>query len=324
MKNDVYFSRIFSYLDYYVDMSEFFINKGLNSNLYVQLSGGQGFYQIDVYVVARFRFYYSEGAINWSTAEISAWKRRFTQLVYNTWSEKWLLISDISCEPISVERGRVSLPRTRVRVHAVDVENPSVRLPTNQNIYAIGVYRQADGENRQRQWANFLEVSRATVNDARHNNLPTGTCKAELYENSLEPRNNDSDDNVQVTAMHEFGHMLGLSHPNDMQEGCMQNRNAQICYGEAYSAESASIMGRGQVVRRVDYRIFVHIVSQLIPTVLLPGSINLLNRRRRLLWSVEGTNSARCNNRTALSDNHGVSVRSPVRGVTQHGPIGMV
>lgn len=305
-------------------MSQFFINKGFNRNLYVQLSGGERFYQIDVYVVARFRFFYVEGVNNWTRSEIAAWTLRFARLVYNTWSEQWELFSDISCDPINVERGRIFSPRARVRVHVVDVENSSVRLATNQHIFAINVFRRAARDYRQRQWAGALDTSRATVADARNIALPSGATEAQIYEDSLEIRNSEVDANVQRAAMHEFGHMLGLMHPNDMQEGCMRDRSASICYGQAYSPESESIMGRGQEVRRDEYRVFVHIISQLVPTVLSRGSLSLFDRTHRLLWSVEGTNSVWCDGRLSSIENLDIGIRGTRRGAIQRGPVGLV
>lgn len=270
-------------------MSHWYSNLGFNRNLLVQLSGGPQQYQLDVYVIARFRFFHTEDTPNWTVGEADSWKRRFANLVYHTRSEKWSLVSTPNCDSSEDNQAGASCPRARVRVHAVDVENPSVRLPSTQRIYAVNVYRQAPGAPRARQHADGLQSSGATVQDAGEFDLPSGTDTAELYEDSLElGRPSPVDGNQQVTAMHEFGHMLGLMHPNDTQPGCLQDRSAEICYGQAGSAESGGIMGRGQEVRREDYRLFPAIMSRLVREYLSPGFWGM-SRQSRLGWRVEGT-----------------------------------
>jgi hypothetical protein len=273
-------------------MARWYPNLGGNRNLLVSLSGGPASYQIDVYVVARFVFMYSPGASPWESAQIHDWKRRFANMVYATWSERWELISDISCAVVDTDRLDVRLPRARVRVHVVDLDNSSVRLPAVQRIYAIHVYRPAPGERRQRQHADF-RTSDMTAVEARQDGADLDDAsRAELYEDSLEARGNPQDSNQQCTAMHEFGHMLGLMHPNDMEFGCSQDRNAAVCYGQAYSPESGSIMGRGMEVRRDDYRVFLSIISRLVSRV--PSS-SYFSADHRLHWSVEGMASDYCN-----------------------------
>ncbi|HAV60838.1 MAG TPA: hypothetical protein DCY13_00540 [Verrucomicrobiales bacterium] len=273
-------------------MSRWYANLGFNDNLLVQLSGGRARHQLDVYVVARFRFFHSPGAAQWTTEQASRWVRRFSELVYRTWSERWTLLSDISCNPIDLERAGTTLPTARVRVHAVDVESPSVTVPPRQRIYAIKVYRRAPDEGRARQHADALGRSAATASDAEDEELPRGTSEAELYEDSLELGDPSGEDgNRQVTAMHEFGHMLGLMHPNDMETGCIQDRSAPICYGQAYSPESGSIMGRGQTVRRDDYQVFLQIISRLVRNAPASG---WFSSPHRLHWFVEGSRSTWC------------------------------
>jgi hypothetical protein len=280
-------------------MGRWYSNQGFNRNLLVQLSGGPTFYQIDVYVVVRFRFFQSPGARDWSMSEIQDWKGRFARLAYNTWSEKWTLLSDISCAPIDVSRSRVRLPTARVRVHCVDVETPSIALPPRQRIYAMKVYRRAPGEPRNREHASALETSRATVSNAADSSLPIGTSEAEIYEDSLElGAASEVDGNRQVVAMHEFGHLLGFMHPNDMETGCIVDRSANYCYGSPYSPHSHSIMGRGQEVRPDDYQVFVHIISRLVQRV---SSSGLFGTTQRLFWMVEGTISVRCDRQYSLS-----------------------
>lgn len=306
-------------------MGRWYSNLGWNRNLLVQLSGGPVNYQIDVYVVARFQFYYSPGASNWTAPEIESWKRRFANLAYQTWSEQWRLQSDISCDPIDVDRSLSTQPAARVRVHAVDEQAPSVALPPGQRMYAISVYRRAPGESVARQHADGMLASGGTVGAAADSALPSGTAEALLYEDSLELGPASSiDGNRQVVAMHEFGHMLGLMHPNDMREDCQMDRSAPVCYGQAYSPESASIMGRGQEVRRDDYRVFEHIISRLVvevPATGLLGGMGLSSES--LQWFVEGSTSVWCEGHYELSASLGR--RSTfTRGVARRrGPTGV-
>jgi hypothetical protein len=276
-------------------MGQWHTNQGWNRNLLVHLSGGPS-YQLDVYVVALFRFFFPREDMHWTAAEQASWKQRYANLVYRTWSEKWRLLSDISCEPIDVERTFIHEPTARVRVHVVDVENPSVRLPMNQRLYLVKVHRVPPrGEPRGRQHASALEPSRATVRDADHAVLPAGAVTAELYEDSLELDPPDPiDGHRQFASMHEFGHMLGMMHPNDMASGCQIDRSAPVCYGDPYSVEADSIMGRGQEVRPVDYTVFARIISHLVREVPQAGISALLGGTHRLLWMVEGTLSRYC------------------------------
>lgn len=254
-------------------MSRWFVNQGWNRNLLVLLSGGPVFYQMDVYLLARFQFFHSgDGTVDWTMDEVQQWKTRFMQLIYQTWSEKWLLLSDISCEPVDPERARISIPNCRVRVHAVDIDNPAIRMPSNQRVYAIRIYRIGPTEVRQRQHAaTDSSMSRVSDMTPASSDLPRGTATAEIYEDSIELSPPSEDQNQQYVATHEFGHMLGLRHPNDWEEGCQVDHNAAICYGQLYSPDSASIMGRGQELRREDYRVFLHIISRLLPTTLSSG-----------------------------------------------------
>ncbi|MEX2205365.1 MAG: hypothetical protein WEF50_03955 [Myxococcota bacterium] len=305
-------------------MGRWFSNQGWNRNLLAQLSGGPVSYQIDVYVVARFLFFYSPGASNWTVPETESWKRRFANRVYETWSEQWRLLSDISCDPFDVDRSLSSQPTARVRVHAVDEQAPSVALPPGQRIYAINVYRRAPGEPAERQHAEGMLPSLGTVGAAAGSALPSGTSEASLYEDALELGAASDDGNRQVVAMHEFGHMLGLMHPNDMREECEMDRSAPICYGQVYSPESASIMGRGQAVRRDDYRIFEHIISRLVVEVPSAGLLGGLGMSSESLqWFVEGSTSVWCDGHYELSASLGR--RSTfTRGVARRrGPTGV-
>jgi hypothetical protein len=266
-----------------------YANQGFNENLLVQLTGGSAMYLLDVYVVARFRFFYSEGAANWTIPEIDDWKGRFATLVRSTWSTQWTLRSDISCDPIDVDRGAILMPMATVQVHVVDEEAPTVTLPSRQRLYAINVYRRAPDEARGREHAASLETSRTTVGDSGAGELPATTPRAQLYEDSLEPGEPSSvDGTTQVTAMHEFGHLLGLMHPNDMTPGCIMDRSASICYGQAYSPESRSIMGRGQEVRPDEYRVFAHIMSRLVREVPSAGLLGWIGMSTSLHWFVTG------------------------------------
>jgi hypothetical protein len=273
-------------------VSHWYANQGWNRNLLLQLSGGPTRYQIDVYVVALFRFFYAEGAQNWTTAEARQWKRRFAALVYETWSEKWTLLSDISCRPVDVERLATPPPTARVRVHATDAESSPGFVPPRQRICAIKVFRRAPGESRSRQHADGLQPSGATFGELGSGSL-SDTSRintAELYEDSLElGQPSPVDGNRQITAMHEFGHLLGLMHPNDMEAGCSVDRSNDICYGQAYSPESGSIMGRGREVRREDYRVFAYIVSRHVNQIPSTGMSGALGLTHRLHWAVEGS-----------------------------------
>lgn len=295
-------------------MSHWYRNLGFNRNLLVQLSGGPAHYQIDVYVVAQFQFFHTEDTPNWTQREANTWKQQFASLVYLTWSEKWMLVSTNSCSPATDDPTSHGLPTARVRVHAVDVEDRSAPLPVRQHMYAIHVYRQRSDAPRARQHADGRSTSRATVQDQGSDRLPSGTATAELYEDSLELGPASSvDGNRQVTAMHEFGHMLGLMHPNDMQIDCMQDRSARSCYGQPGSAESGSIMGRGQEVRREDYRVFPGIMSQLVREYSEPGFAGMFTSTH-LFWAVEGTTSRWCEGRhEASGTSHPSSTRRLAR-----------
>ena len=271
------------------------VNMGTNHNLLVCLSGGPN-YQLDVYVVAQFQPVYPQAGMEWTGSTLADWKRRFATLAYNTWSEKWTLVGNIDCDPS--EQRHSGLPTARVRVHVVDVDHPSIRLPANQHIYLIEVHRTPpQGQSRGQQHADFEPTSHATVRDAGSAQLPAGTAAAALYEDSLELGPPDRlDGNRQVVSMHELGHMLGLRHSNALAPACPQNSrgNAPLCYGEPYSGESSSIMGRGQEIRPDDYSVFVQIISRLVREAAETGFVGMLGGTNRLYWSVEGTLSAYC------------------------------
>jgi hypothetical protein len=105
--------------------------------------------------------------------------------------------------------------------------------------------------------------------------------------------------------MHELGHMLGLMHPNDAAPGCELNRSADLCYGEPFSSEANSIMGRGREIRPADYSVFVHIMSRLVQRAPQAGLSALLGATHPVMWSVPGTMSTYCEGQyvgRALSD----------------------
>ncbi len=267
-------------------MGRWYINRGINRNMMVNLSGGPDRYQLDVYVVIRFRFFYDPPAQNWSPTEVSRWISRFRRQVYNTWSECWWLISDIDgASALDQRRRSVRLPRCAVRVHATDIDSPNIRLANNQRVYVMNVYRRAPDQGRSRQHAEGMRPSRAAVGDAGQPGTEVrGASEAEVYEDSLQLGDPSTvDGNRQVTAQHEFGHMLGLMHPNDMQTGCIADRGAPYCYGAPGSVGSSGIMGRGMRVLPEHYQPFLYIVSRLLPMVDEPG---WFGDQYRLAWSV--------------------------------------
>jgi len=69
---------------------------------------------------------------------------------------------------------------------------------------------------------------------------------ARLHSEQLKPRTVDG--STQVPAVHEFGHMLGLSHMKTAR--CGKNPNAEACY------DDKDIMGKGSNVSLADYAPF--------------------------------------------------------------------
>jgi hypothetical protein len=117
--------------------------------------------------------------------------------------------------------------------------------------------------------------------------------------------------------------MLGLMHPNDMTPECTMDRSATVCYGQAYSPESGSIMGRGQQVRRDDYRVFEEIISRLVHEVPSSGLAGALGSTHRLYWFVEGTTAVFCDGSYELASALGARSGSRRGRGRTPGPVGV-
>ncbi len=231
-----------------------FRNQGPNHRLLVWLSGSAPYWVMEILMPTHYEFLLEppagpegSGAWNdlepWTEEEKRGWKLDFARVVRAAWSRKWPLEG---CGD-SLSGGSPLLcvepwVRADVVVRVLDLDHFSQFLPAGQQTFEVKVYRRApDGSSRGR----------------AHGDPVAGI--GEMYEEAIDALPGGAEGFRQVVAAHEAGHLLGLGHSGQQDLECRMDN--QACYGQPFSYESQSLMGRGSVVHQEEYEIFARMMQ---------------------------------------------------------------
>lgn len=150
----------------------------------------------------------------WPSGRFATWIQQFTRIVTDRWSFRFMLAPQGPCA------GEPCTSATAI-------------------LKVVPTTSKADN-------VMDLTVDWVKPSDARSN-------VSHMYATDVESQGSDLRKS-HVTASHEAGHMLGLTHVH-----C--DSNADNCYGETRE-ESADVMGRGEIVTERDYETFAEAMSR--------------------------------------------------------------
>ena len=171
-----------------------------------------------------FDFQSVPGPLNepWTPERMAQWKSDFIRLTVARWSDRYVLVPDGACPTENMSEVRVLIAVQE------DARNPHFQV-------------QIDNQE-------MLESSGVSRLD-RHGRFHAPDVKEQIHPDS---------GTRQITAEHEFGHMLGVHHVRC--EG-----NQPECYGVTPAAspeERGDVMGVGSEVSKRDYEVFTEVLQQ--------------------------------------------------------------
>ena len=180
--------------------------------------------------------------------ESAQWKARFIQVVGNSWSHRWLLEPNTTEAACTTFGGCGPVPQNvDVILNVRDVGSGAAvdAAPSGVRVHLVRVYK------------------------ARYNTrYDTVSRRLELgyYDNLLTPSPGGP---MQVAAVHEVGHALGMDHPGEdagRAECSTEGNPGGIVPLSCYEADGDSrmVMGAGMHIRSGDYQVFAHIINALL------------------------------------------------------------
>jgi len=172
----------------------------------------------------------SRKIIRWEPNEWADWKENFASVVNRFWDGKFWLIND--CRSFAFHSGGTTYyPNVLCRLKFVANEAGAGR-----NHYTIGVVRLDSTESFFRSTSPLFSNKDTTI----------GLYSSKDTNRVLKGRTKSGQLIFQCTAVHEVGHLLGLSHVDFGKPDCplSGDRNLNECYG-VDDEDRRSVMGAG-------------------------------------------------------------------------------
>lgn len=151
-------------------------------------------------------------------AEWTGWKQQALQLLNQFWNNKLFLVPQTFCGLDWCSSNDVFRPNIRCGLVVRESGNPHIR---------IGCVRVPSNGSHTSYWMREQKTLWLDNQDTQEQSKGNG--------------------NKQRPIIHEFGHVLGLSHVGAYSQACLsaQDGNAQLCYGPAGSYQRGDLMGGG-------------------------------------------------------------------------------